>query len=52
MAALVNDCDTLVAYDRHFLSVADLIPAYTPEEFLALPSQTKDDNAGGEKGEG
>lgn len=44
VAALVNDCDALVAYDRHFLSVADLIPAYTPEEFLALPRQTAEDH--------
>lgn len=52
VAALVNDCDALVAYDRHFLSVADLISAYTPEEFLALPSRAEDDNAGDERGEG
>jgi predicted nucleic acid-binding protein len=44
VAALVNDCDALVAYDRHFLSVADLIPAYTPEEFLTLPYQTEEDH--------
>lgn len=41
VAALVNDCDALVAYDRHFQDVADLIPAYTPEEFLALSRQTE-----------
>lgn len=46
VAALVNDCDALVAYDRHFQGAADLIPAYTPEEFLALPSRTKGGNAG------
>ena len=32
--------------------VADLITAYTPEEFLALPSRAEDDNAGDERGEG
>jgi tRNA-dihydrouridine synthase len=32
--------------------VADLISAYTPEEFLALPSRAEDDNAGDERGEG
>lgn len=52
VAALVNDCDALVAYDRHFLGAADLIPAYTPEEFLALPPRATDDNAGSESGGG
>jgi len=33
------------------VEVADLTSAYTPEGFLALPSWTKDDNAGGERGE-
>jgi predicted nucleic acid-binding protein len=50
VAALVNDCDALVAYDRHFLAVADLIPAYTPEELLALPTRTEGDNAGSGRG--
>jgi predicted nucleic acid-binding protein len=52
VAALVNDCDALVAFDRHFLSVADLIPAYTPEEFLALPHRATDDHARSERGGG
>lgn len=52
VAALVNDCDALVAYDRHFLSVADLVPAYTPEEFLALPPGATDDRARSERGGG
>jgi post-segregation antitoxin (ccd killing protein) len=30
--------------------VADLISAYTPEEFLVLPSRAEDDNTAGEKG--
>jgi len=50
--ALAHGCETIITYDEHFQDVADLISAYTPEEFLALPSRAEDDNAGDERGEG
>ncbi len=33
--ALARNCDAIITFDRHFAQVADLIPAYTPAEFLA-----------------
>jgi predicted nucleic acid-binding protein len=49
--ALAHGCEAIVTYDQHFQDVAELIPAYTPEELLALPPRTEDDNAGSERGE-
>ena len=50
--ALARGCEAIITYDEHFQDAADLIPAYTPEEFLALPPRTEDDNARSEKGKG
>jgi predicted nucleic acid-binding protein len=47
--ALAHGCEAIITYDQHFQDVAELIPAYTPEEFLALPPQAEDDNAGSER---
>lgn len=38
-AALARGCEGIVAYDEHFQDVADLIPYYTPEAFLATLEQ-------------
>lgn len=33
--ALFRHCDAIVTFDRHFREVANLIPVYTPDEYLA-----------------
>jgi predicted nucleic acid-binding protein len=50
--ALARGCEAIITYDEHFQDVADLIPAYTPEEFLALPHRATDDHARSERGGG
>lgn len=34
-AALHRKCDAIIAFDYHFTQVTNVIPAYTPAEFLA-----------------
>ena len=34
-AALNRKCDAIIAFDHHFAQVANIIPTYTPAEFLA-----------------
>jgi predicted nucleic acid-binding protein len=50
--ALARSCEAIITYDEHFQDVVDFIPAYTPEEFLALPPRATGDNAGSESGGG
>jgi predicted nucleic acid-binding protein len=35
VAALFYGCSELITFDHHFHQVANVIPAYTPDEFLA-----------------
>jgi len=42
--ALAHGCEAIITYDQHFQDVAELIPAYTPEEFLVLPRRTEEDH--------
>lgn len=34
-AALFKKCDAIITFDHHFEQVANVIPVYTPDEFLA-----------------
>ena len=34
-SALANKCDALITFDNHFRQVSNLIPVFTPAEFLA-----------------
>lgn len=50
--ALARGCEAIITYDQHFQDAAELIPAYTPEEFLAMSPWARNDNAGSGRGEG
>ncbi len=42
VAALFYGCSELITFDHHFKQVANLIPVYTPDEFLATLKPNSD----------
>ncbi len=40
-AALSSKCDAIITFDYHFRQVSNLIPVYTPEEYLAKLESTQ-----------
>jgi predicted nucleic acid-binding protein len=42
VAAIHYDCSAIITFDHHFQQVANVIPAYTPDEFLATLGNTSD----------
>ncbi|MCL4490163.1 MAG: type II toxin-antitoxin system VapC family toxin [Chloroflexi bacterium] len=40
-AALFKGCDAIIAFDEHFREVSSVIPAYTPDEYLAMPKSSE-----------
>lgn len=42
-AALHHHCSAIITFDHHFQQVRDLIPVYTPDEYLATLAQASQD---------
>ncbi len=40
-SALSSKCDAIITFDYHFRQVSNLIPVYTPEEYLAKLESTQ-----------
>lgn len=40
-SALANRCNAIITFDDHFRQVSNLIPVYTPEEYLAKLESTQ-----------
>ena len=38
ISAFINKCDAIITFDRHFRQNADLMPPFTPEEFIQFLS--------------
>ncbi len=47
IAALLNECEAIVAYDEHFRDSADVMPYLRPEELLARLKDSQGTNSGG-----